>query len=254
VNCDDVRLLLHGHLDRELDPRSDIEVERHLSDCPRCASEYAALQQLTVQLKDESLFFDAPAELRERIRTAAGGSQPRVVRPERPRLLVRRAIQFAPLAIAAVLAVFVVVHPSRPSHDEILAREVVASHARSLMAQHLMDVASTDQHTVKPWFNGKLDFSPPVTDFAKEGFALIGGRLDYLDGRPVAALVYQHRKHLINVFMWPAERRPTSAANGQTVQGYNVEVLALAGMNCWVVSDLNRNELDKFAELLRTQG
>jgi anti-sigma factor RsiW len=253
VNCDEVRLLLHGHLDRELDPRSDLEVEQHLNDCQRCASEYAALQELTARLKDQSLFFGASAELRDRVR-AAMRSRPGVVHPERPRLLLRRAIQFAPLAIAAALAVFVVVRSAGPGHDEVLAQEVVASHVRSLMAQHLTDVASTDQHTVKPWFDGKLDFSPPVTDFAKQGFALIGGRLDYLDDRPVAALVYQHRKHLINVFMWPAGRIPSSGAKEQTLQGYNVEALALPGMNCWVVSDLNRNELDQFAELLRTQG
>jgi len=117
-----------------------------------------------------------------------------------------------------------------------------------------MDVASTDQHTVKPWFNGKLDFSPPANDFAKDGFPLVGGRLDYIDGRPVAALVYQHGNHVINVFMWPTTGTATSAERIETEHGYNVEQLMVAGMNCWVVSDLNQQELDKFAELIRAKG
>jgi anti-sigma factor RsiW len=122
------------------------------------------------------------------------------------------------------------------------------------MAGHLLDVVSTDQHTVKPWFNGKLDFSPPVTDFAKDGFPLVGGRLDYIEGRAVSALVYQHGKHVINVFMWPAAGDETSAERIKTEHGYHVEQLVVAGMNCWVVSDLNPQELDKFAGLLRTKG
>jgi anti-sigma factor RsiW len=123
-----------------------------------------------------------------------------------------------------------------------------------MMGSHLMDVASTDQHTVKPWFNGKLDFSPLVTDFAKEGFPLVGGRLDYIDDRPVAALVYQHGKHVINVFMWPSSSTTTSAERIEPAQGYNVEQLMVAGMNCWVVSDLNQPELKTFAELIRAHG
>ena len=159
-----------------------------------------------------------------------------------------------PLAIGAMLALIIAPRTIGPSLDQRLAGEVVASHVRSLMAAHMMDVASTDQHTVKPWFNGKLDFSPPVTDFAKDGFPLVGGRLDYIDGRPVAALVYQRGKHVINVFMWPTAGASSSAARVETEHGYNVEHMTVAGMNCWIVSDLNPQELDKFAGLVRAKG
>ena len=158
------------------------------------------------------------------------------------------------MAIGAMLALVIAPLTLAPNAHQRLADQVVSSHVRSLMAGHLMDVISTDQHTVKPWFNGKLDFSPPVTDFAKDGFPLVGGRLDYLEGRPVAALVYQHGKHVINVFMWPTTADATRAERIETEHGYHVEQQIVAGMNCWVVSDLNPQELDKFAGLLRTKG
>jgi anti-sigma factor RsiW len=120
------------------------------------------------------------------------------------------------------------------------------------MASHLMDVASTDQHTVKPWFNGKLDFSPPVTDLAASGYPLIGGRLDYLRGRAVAALVYQRRKHFINVFTWPDEGVADSEASPRTHQGYHVVHETHGGMAYWIVSDLNPEELSAFARMLVT--
>jgi anti-sigma factor RsiW len=158
------------------------------------------------------------------------------------------------MAVGAMLALVLVPRMTAPTLDQRIASEVVASHVRSLMATHLMDVASTDQHTVKPWFNGRLDFSPPVTDFAKDGFPLKGGRLDYIEGQQVAALVYQHGKHVINVFMWPTVATATSAQRIETKHGYNVEQLIVSGMTCWVVSDLNEQELDKFAGLLRAKG
>jgi anti-sigma factor RsiW len=260
VNCDDARLLMHGHLDGELDLAADLEVQRHLEECPRCASEYAAMRAMRSRLKDEAFRFEAPPALKEKIRRAIPvTSSPTPSRapayPSRRGTWVPRAIRIAvPMAIGAMLALAIAPRTIGPSIDQRLAGEVVASHVRSLMAAHLMDVASTDQHTVKPWFNGKLDFSPPVTDFAKDGFPLVGGRLDYIEGRPVAALVYQHGRHVINVFMWPSAGDATSAERIETEHGYNVEQMIVAGMNCWVVSDLNQQELDKFAELVRARG
>jgi anti-sigma factor RsiW len=257
VNCEDAQLLIHGHLDAELDLSRDLEVERHIAECPRCAREYAALRAMRTRLKDEAFRFEAPAELKEKIRRAIPSSSPRraIAYPSRRGTWVPRAIRVAvPMAIGAMLTLFIAPLTIGPNANQRLADEVVASHVRSLMAGHLMDVVSTDQHTVKPWFNGKLDFSPPVTDFAKDGFPLVGGRLDYIKGRPVAALVYQHGKHVINVFMWPAAGAETSAERIETEHGYHVDQLMVAGMNCWLVSDLNQQELDKFAGLLRAKG
>jgi anti-sigma factor RsiW len=254
---------MHGHLDGELDLVADLEVQRHIEECPRCASEYAALRAMRTRLKDEEFRFEAPAELREKIRRAVAASpQTRSAAPQRSggykaqrRPWVPRAIRFAiPMAVGAMLALVLAPRMIAPTLDQRLASEVVASHVRSLMATHLMDVASTDQHTVKPWFNGRLDFSPPVNDFAKDGFPLVGGRLDYINGRQVAALVYQHGKHVINVFMWPSAFSTTNARRIETEHGYNVVQLIVAGMNCWVVSDLNQQELAKFAGLLSAKG
>src|SRR6202167_2174090 len=220
------------------------------------------MRAMRTRLKDEAFRFEAPAVLKERIRRAIPVAPPSQSAQSRPGSYqarrgpwMPRVVRFAvPMAIGAMLALIIAPRAIGPSIDQRLAGEVVASHVRSLMAAHLMDVASTDQHTVKPWFNGKLDFSPPVTDFKNDGFPLVGGRLDYIEGRPVAALVYQHGKHVINVFMWPSTGTATSAERIETEHGYNVEQMTVAGMNCWVVSDLNQLELDKFANLIRAKG
>jgi anti-sigma factor RsiW len=136
-----------------------------------------------------------------------------------------------------------------PSASERLEEELVAGHARALMADHALDVVSSDQHTVKPWFNGKLDFSPAVINLAAQGYALTGGRLDYLARRPVAALVYKHRQHLIDVFVWPAavgEDAPKNASR----RGYNLVHWTRGGLNYWAVSDLNAAELAQFSNAL----
>ena len=257
MNCDDARVLMHAYIDGELDLAAGLELERHLAECPRCASEYAALSAVRARLKEEAFRYEAPAALKEKIRRALPASVPSraTAYPSRRGAWVPRAVRFAvPMAIGAMLALIIAPLTISPALNQQLANEVVASHVRSLMATHLMDVASTDQHTVKPWFNGKLDFSPPVNDFAKDGFPLVGGRLDYIEGRPVAALVYQHAKHVINVFMWPTTGTATSAERIETEHGFNVEQMTVAGMNCWMVSDLNQLELHKFAGLIRAKG
>lgn len=257
MRCDDARILMHGHLDGELELGRALELERHLEDCPRCAPEYATLRALRSRVRDGAPRYQAPAELEERIRTALAREDSSSItssarRPATASRTPRWRLGIAAAAgiAAAMLAAIVLMRTASPPGND-LVQQVVASHVRSLMASHLLDVASTDQHTVKPWFDGKLDFSPPVTDFSRRGFPLIGGRLDYIDNRAVAALVSQHGKHVINVFMWPDAGAAPTSITAPPRQGYNVEQIAIGGMNCYVVSDLNDAELKQFADLLR---
>ncbi len=233
MNCSEAGRLLDAYVDGELELLSSLEIEQHLSECPACTRARAAHLALRESLRAGSLYFRAPAGLEKRVRHAALGGG-------------RVWWGWAAAAVAAVVAVFLFVQLRPSRSEELLAREVVTSHIRSLMTGHLTDVASSDQHTVKPWFNGRVDFSPPVRDLAAEGFPLVGGRMDYV-GRPVAALVYQRRKHLINAFVWPAsgeEQRKFDSRNG-----YNVVHWTRAGMTWWLVSDLNSEELERFAAL-----
>src|SRR5262249_33837628 len=155
-----------------------------------------------------------------------------------------------PAAVAILIAIVVAPRVFRfEDQKQFLVREVVAAHVRSTLAAHLIDVASSDRHTVKPWFQGKLDYSPPVQDFAGEGFQLAGGRVDYLDDRPVAGLVYRHGAHVINVFIWPASE-PGGAPMTISRNGYEVEHFVHAGMNFWIVSDTTADEIHKLANLL----
>jgi anti-sigma factor RsiW len=188
--------------------------------------------------------YRAPAKLEEKIR----GLVPRKGRSTQFSWLQRWtwAGGGAAFATAALLIAFVVARPVPPSADQ----EIVSSHVRSLMADHLMDVISTDQHTVKPWFDGKIDFAPPVVDLKEQGYPLAGGRLDYLENRTVAVLVYHRALHTINLYVWPAAARDASAIQKQTLQGYNVLSWKKNGFEFRAVSDLNTAELEEFARLV----
>jgi anti-sigma factor RsiW len=250
--CEDVQLQLHGYLDGELDPVGSIEVERHMKDCPACAKAYENQLALRSAISNASLYAEAPAGLRRRIRSAVrreSGAEAKV-----PVFSWRWLAIGAPLVAAVaviVLLVSLVPRLSRPAAEEVLTREVISSHVRSLMVNHLTDVASTDQHTVKPWFAGKLDFSPQVMDLADQGFPLIGGRLDYLGNRSVAALVYQRAKHTINLFIWPSPGTADMTDAVMSQQGYNVIHWSKSAMSYWVVSDLNDRELHIFTGLIQ---
>jgi anti-sigma factor RsiW len=157
------------------------------------------------------------------------------------------------MAAAAIMLLALVSVVRGPSSDDLLAREIVSSHVRSLMANHLADVLSSDHHTVKPWFAGKVNFSPPVEDLGRYGFQLMGGRLDYVDERPVAALIYQRQKHWVNLFIWPSVSDFDLGTKAVSHQGYNLIHWNKSGMTYWAVSDLNDSELQDFARLVQDQ-
>ena len=240
---------LDAYLDGELATGDARELESHLAQCPECTRFRDGRLELRAAISARVPAFQASDTLRKRVRAALGvAAQARAPR----RFTMRGA--WRPLAIAASLAV-VAVGSWRLALDraagETLADDVLASHIRSLMPGHLTDVPSTDQHTVKPWFNGRLDFSPPVYDFSGRGYPLLGGRLDYVDGRAVAALVYGRRQHLINQFLWPAAHGPAAVPSTSTRQGYHLLHWTTADYSYWVVSDLGLPELRDFAGLLR---
>ncbi len=245
MNCAESRLFLHAHADGELDVANSLELERHLKTCAACGAEKKSLNSIKVALRQSSLRYDAPDSLRKGVRRMARASgnetHPRLF----PSLLLWKSLAFGATAVALLAILF---RPEISERDQML-NEAVASHVRSLMAEHLTDVASSDQHTVKPWFNGKLDFAPDVKDFAAEGFPLVGGRLDYLKGRPVAALVYRRNKHFINVFAWPAGHTGSGKAAIDNRRGYSVINRETNGLHYCLVSDLNKKELAELANL-----
>lgn len=268
--CDDNTRLLHGYLDGELDLVRSLEIEEHLNICAECARELQSQRTLRKAFRASALYERAPSGLGARIRASLGaeaaapldGTEPakRMADSKRGNVVAiggsprRSALNWLAVAAMVVLAAIVgwrVVPGGRPSNDELLAQQVVASHIRSLQPGHLMDVQSTDQHTVKPWFNGKVDFSPVVKDFAQQGFPLVGGRLDYVERRNVAALVYQRRQHLINVYEWPDDRAADRPMHAASLDGYNMLVWQRSGMYFCAVSDLNPSELREFSQMLR---
>lgn len=248
MNCGAARNLVDAYIDGELDAAGNLEIERHLQDCALCSEDLASHRMLQRGLGGGELRFKSPPELRQRIQF----SLRRAAKDEAGRHAPRRWLGVAASLAAAALVVLALVPLLKgPSADDLLAREVLASHVRSLMASHLADVPSSDQHTVKPWFDGKLDFSPPVEDLAARGFPLVGGRLDYIGGRPVAALIYQRRKHFINLFIWPAASGPDAGAKMTARQGYDLFYWTKGGMTRWAVSDLEEKELKEFVALLQ---
>ena len=247
MTCVPTKSLLESYLDEELDAIQRVRVAEHLASCSSCAGVRAQLLELRAGIRAHAPYYRAPAGLRERIQVSVRQADRRADRPD---TAPWRWIAIAASILLAVSAAWnIALFPSRSSRVDLIAQDILSSHVRSLMGAHLLDVPSSDQHTVKSWFNGKLDFSPDVRDFAAQGFPLIGGRIDYVGGRSVAALVYQRRKHLINVFTWP------SAATGGGPEfdrnGYHVVHWNKSGMTWWAVSDLNAGELRQFEDLYR---
>jgi anti-sigma factor RsiW len=248
--------MVQAYADGQLGVAETLELEHHLKTCANCAAAYRNHRALSAALADPALYYKAPPALRDRLGAAltSRGARTEVAPPPppAPRRLLWRSLALAALAaFVVIMTATLSIRLGRTAPSELLVRDVVQSHVRSLLLNHLTDVPSSDQHTVKPWFNGKLDFSPPVKDLAADGFVLVGGRIDVIEDRPVAALIYRRRAHYINLFVWPSADQP-GALIVTARRGFNVIHWNEMGMACWAVSDLNRAELQQFADLLRT--
>src|SRR5438093_3454015 len=272
MTCEEAIKLMDGYLDGELDPMTSQKIEQHLRACRKCEQAYEAHTALAHAISRAAPYYKAPTELRQRIqsslrdavgirgsRSAARENRELLTSPRAERRLLLPEIPWNWLALAAAIILAAIIASSllprlrTPASDQFLATQLIASHVRSLMADHLTDVASSDQHTVKPWLDTKLDFAPSVIDLSSEGFPLIGGRLDYLDNRPAAVLIYQRRKHFINLFVWPAESNATRSTKAISRQGYQLLHWVDSDFNYWAVSDVNANDLQTFKQEFEVQ-
>ena len=251
MQCTEAQRFVPAYLDGELDPAKCVEIEQHLENCAGCRQVYESEQALKAAFKTDGLYFPAPPGLQTRVMRSLPQEKPSV--GNRRWKWDRAAYGFALSVALFLLAAFLIYRPAPVPQSDVLAQEVLSSHIRSLMAAHLFDVRSTDKHTVKPWFDGKIDYAPIVEDLTPQGFPLIGGRLDYLDERPVAALIYGRQKHIINLYLWPAPKEPDAAMKLVTLRGYNLWHWAKSGTVYWAVSDLNSSELQEFARRLQAK-
>jgi anti-sigma factor RsiW len=239
MNHQEIQEHIGPYVDGELDVVNAGEIELHLSACEECRALEQRIRGLSGALTQSAPAYRAPARLRKNVRAALR----REAKPTGLSLWMPFAIG---AACALLLLVFAISQTTRASRNTI-ADEVVANHVRSLLAAHLVDVASSNQHTVKPWFDGKVDFAPDVRDLATNGFPLVGGRLDYLNGKTVVALVYERNKHPINLFIVPASTNRPSESSALRRRGYNLVHWTRGEMDYWAVSDLNAEELHQFA-------
>jgi mycothiol system anti-sigma-R factor len=272
VNCEDIKNLMDAYLDGELDPVTSQKVEQHLRECQKCEQAYEVETAMAHAIGQAAPYYKAPLELRERIQaslreTIGVTSSPRatevdplaVGRPE----AARRAVFFdmpwnwlalaAAIVLGAIIGSILLPRLQQPGSDQFLATQLIANHVRSLMADHLTDVVSSDQHTVKPWLDLKLDFAAPVMDLSGQGFPLIGGRLDYLDNHSAAALVYQRRKHFINLFIWPITPADSKAQTTIAREGYHLVHWTDGDFTYWAVSDVNADDLKTFKQQFEQQ-
>ena len=246
MTCAETEFLLHALLDVELDAGHARDVEGHVADCPRCAAQLEAYRALGQAMSAAQLRYAAPVSLRRRIEAALPPAPAAPWRATNRRSVLKGFVMGTALstAIAASLVIAVI----GTDQDQRVLGDVVSAHVRSLQGEHLTDVQTSDQHTVKPWFNGKLDISPPVVDLTAQGFTLIGGRLDYLDGKTVASIVYRRRQHVINLFVADGAASEYQRAKLDTMQGFNIRRWTAGGLDFFAVSDINAEELAEFVD------
>jgi len=250
--CSEWELMLHGFVDNELDAAHSLQIERHVAGCSHCAQQLESLKTLKQRIAQPGVHWRTPDHVRAQVLAAI--SQEAAVAARAPARAGFSALEFVrkwlfvPSLAALAASLFLVIGPMNDRTS--ISDEVVASHVRSLLVDHLTDVATSDQHTVKPWFNGKIDFAPPVVDLVREGFPLQGGRVDYIGGRVVAALVYKRQSHVINLFVWPtsADATATAIRTASSRDGYNIENWRAGGLNFWAVSDGNADDLARFRD------
>lgn len=248
--CDQWGPVLHAFIDGELDLVRAADLEAHLAGCPDCRAEMERVRGVRQLIGRDGVRFKMPEEVRAQVLTAlsreqaAGIPAQRRVETASPWGRFFRFVRdwsFVPslAALAASAMLFV----NAPAPELGIQDQLLASHVQSMLADHLVDVQTSNQHTVKPWFNGRIDFSPPVNDLAKDGFPLVGGRVDYIGGRVVAALVYRRNGHVINLFIWPqASGRQTDSEH----DGYNMAEWSANGLVFWAVSDVSAGDLAAF--------
>lgn len=232
MNCDEARSLVSAYLDDELDAVRSSEMHAHLAGCSSCRAALETQKNLSSAIRQSVAYQPAPASLRARF-------EPKPTR--------FRASSFGFGFVAATILLLALWRPWTTA--DLLPSELIASHVRSMMATHLVDVVSTDRHTVKPWFQGKLDFSPTVVDLASVGFPLEGGRLDFVNHQPVAALVYHRRLHTINVFVMPHSGSSTQALDRE---GFHVRRWVEGGLDYWAVSDVSPEDLAQFESAFKS--
>ncbi|HEV7478158.1 MAG TPA: anti-sigma factor [Burkholderiales bacterium] len=241
---EDATKLLHAYVDGELDPAASLELEAQLAADPSLRAAHEHLRALSAEIQSKADYRGAPEGLRARIESSLAADEPS---PPARRHASRRLAALALTGIAAIALILAAV-VFRPADNERLLQDILASHARATLGQRMMDVASSDRHTVKPWLNSRLPFSPPVADYASLGYELAGARVDYAGGRPVAVLLYKRRKHTIEVFVFPGADAPARAVSRD---GLNLETFAQGGMTYWLLSDVAREDLEGLARLLR---
>lgn len=248
MTCAQCQELLDAYVDGELPPADEAAVREHIASCAECAREHAALAATSRRIGETLVKYQAPDVLKARIRAALAQPDPLALDAPNSKPLTTRRLAFGGLgiAIASSILTFAVLRGVTPSGS--VTDEIISSHIRALMPGHLTDVASTNQHNVKPWFNGRVDLSPPVPNLDSIGFPLIGGRLDYVQGRATPVIVYGRRQHLIDVYAWPAANERGTAASASARNGYNVVAWRANGMSLEAVSDLNRPELEQFVK------
>jgi anti-sigma factor RsiW len=251
MNCAEAEILLHALIDGELDAGHARDVETHVANCAACTDKLKAFRAMRTAMTGAALKERAPASLRARIEGALSLPSTPIVAPRQFPRPSRRSFfgGFAVgSALSAALAASLVLTVFRNDQERTIANEVVSAHIRSLQAGHLVDVETSDQHTVKPWFDGKVDVAPPVIDLTADGFTLLGGRLDYIGGEPVASVVYRRRKHIINLFVARQLGRAHAFVTAHKIQGYNVRTWSDQGLDYWAVSDLDGEELGEFVQ------